>query len=52
MSSKRKMRRRGFKLKDVTSKLNLRVKKVTNKATLREIGRELMKKYKKYLTLG
>lgn len=52
MSSKRKMRRKRFKLKDITSKINLRVKKVTNKAILREIGRELMKKYKKYITLG
>nr|DAJ49345.1 MAG TPA: hypothetical protein [Caudoviricetes sp.] len=46
------MRRKRFKLKDVTSKVNLRVKKVTNKALLREIGRELMKKYKKYIILG
>ena len=45
-------RRKRFKLKDVTSRLNLRVKKVTNKAILREIGRKLMKKYKKYVTLG
>lgn len=44
MSSKRKMRRKRFKLKDVTSKVNLCVKKVRNKALLREIGRELMKK--------
>ncbi len=45
-------RRKRFKLKDVTSRLNLRVKKVTNKKILREIGRKLMKKYKKYVTLG
>ena len=52
MSSKRKMRRKRFKLKDVTSKVNLCVKNVRNKALLREIGRELMKKYKKYIILG
>ena len=45
-------RRKRFKLKDVTSRLNLRVKKVTNIKILREISRKLMKKYKKYVTLG
>ena len=50
--SLKKMRRKRFKLKDITTKLNLHIKDVRSKAKLRKIGKELMNKYKKYLILG
>ena len=51
MSLKKKKRKK-IKLKDITSKLNLHVKEVRTKAKLIKIGKELMDKYKKCLTLG
>ena len=50
--SLKKMRRKKIKLKDITFKLNLHIKNIRSKAKLRKIGKELMKKYKKYLILG
>ena len=47
----KKKKRKKIKLKDITTKLNLKVKPMSNgkiKAKLREV----LKKYKKCLTLG